>query len=107
MLALVWYFETRDKDERPTRAETSLAWAWLTFRRLVGIAGALLFLGLPVALLILNGVDFRDSSKLVTLLVSSLLGVLCIWVGFFGWNRSVQRDVQIHEQRKRRYGWPF
>jgi len=107
LFALVWYFESRDTAQPPSRTETALAWAWLGFRSLVGIVAALLFLGLPIAALVVKEVEFHDGNTPVALLVGCAIGVLCLWVGLFGWRRNIRRDVTDSSKQKRRYGWPF
>ena len=107
IFGLAWYFETRDREAGPTQVEAILAWLWLWLRLIVGVVGGLLFLGLPLAIVFLKGIGDVGAPKPGTLIVSALLGLLCLWVGFAGWSKSIRRDPQLHAERRKRYGWPL
>ena len=99
LLLAVWYFQSRNLGERPTRAETVAAWVWLGLRTLVGVAGAVLFIGMPLAVVVLGRVEMLYGTRLASLVVSCLLGLLCIWIGFAGWSRDPVRDLRLRRQR--------
>jgi hypothetical protein len=99
LLVAAWYFQSRSIDARETRAEKAAAWTWLALRTLVGVAGVALFLGVPAAALMAGRLDLLYGARLGSLVVSCLLGLLCIWVGFAGWSRDPVRDLRLRRQR--------
>ena len=101
LLGAVWLMQRR-KLQTPRAA-----WAWLGLRTIIGVIGALLFFGIPVGVFTVGGVDSLHGARLASLVLSCLLGVLCMWIGFVGWSRNPLRDLQLRKERKSRYGWPF
>lgn len=109
LLLLVWYLETRAVDGPASRLEVTFAWLWLVLRTVIGAAGALLLLGVPImtVIFVLKGASIPNGVGIGNLAISFLLGVLCIWVGFAGWSRNPVRDLQLRKQWRDRYGWPL
>ena len=101
LLGAVWLLQRRKLQN--ARA----AWTWLGLRTLIGLIGALLFFGIPIGVFTVGGVDSLHGAKLASLVVSCLLGVLCMWIGFVGWSSNPLRDLELRKERKSRYGWPF
>lgn len=107
LILAVWYLQTRDIGEKPTRAEKAVAWLWTALRALVGVVGGVVFLVLPAVILIVRGRDLPDPGTLASLLMSGLLGVLCLWVGFVGSTGNPVNDLQRSRERRGRYGSPI
>jgi hypothetical protein len=99
VLLAAWYLQSRSIEEGETRGEAAAAWAWLGLRTLVGLAGAGLFIGAPVLLITSGRLDILYGARAASLVVSCLLGLLCLWVGFAGWSRDPLSDLRLRRQR--------
>lgn len=86
-------------DDPPTDAERVLAGSWLLFRRTLSwVVAAGLFIGAVFAL---------TQAEWAAAFIGVCFGLACFWVGLKGggYIRSFSDDAQVHERRKRRYGW--
>ena len=99
LLLAAWYFQSRSIDEREPSTLAVAAWTWLVLRTLVGIAGVALFIGVPAAVLMAGRLDMLYGARLASLVVSCMLGLLCVWIGFAGWSRDPVRDARLRRQR--------
>lgn len=107
LILAVWYLQTRDVGEKPTRGEKAVAWLWTASRALVGVVGGMAFLVLPAVILVVRGRDLPDPGTLASLLLGGLLGVVCLWIGFVGSSGNPLNDLQRSRERRRRYGSPI
>jgi hypothetical protein len=107
LIVAVWYLQTRDVGHKPTRTEKAVAWLWTVLRALVGVVGGVVFLVLPAVVLVLRGRDVPDPGTLASLLISGLLGIACLWVGFVGSTGNPVSDLQRSRERRGRYGSPI
>lgn len=99
VLLAAWYIQSASLEEHETRTGAVTAWSWLALRTLVGIAGAVLFVGVPLAALTSGRLDMLYGARLASLVISCLLGLLCMWIGFAGWSRDPVRDLRLRRQR--------
>lgn len=110
LLAIPWYFGSRDRSGGPSGTECALGTAWVWLRRFLGVcAGSLLLFGSGYAILAEadSGNALRDWGVPA---FGAFIGLFLIYFGIFGQgaNRYAWRDdIGLHKQNKRRYRWWF
>jgi hypothetical protein len=108
LIAIPWYFGTRNRTAEPSKTEKVAAAAWLWFRRLVCLVGAAKFFAVSAAVVLMrNSPGMPGPWWLLAPMVASL-GAFVAYVGFFGQgtDRYAWRDdVALHRHNKRRYKW--
>jgi formate-dependent nitrite reductase membrane component NrfD len=106
VFALLWLvvYERR-RSSAPSPAERVLARGWLMFRRTVCFAVATFFVLVAIGVAVAAGDSSR--SRLGPMLFSLFIAGMAVWVGLYGGGRapSMSDDREVHEQRKKRYGW--
>jgi hypothetical protein len=107
-IAFVFVWEALFEDRvirgsRVTRIERLMAGTWLWFRRLALGSVAAIWL-LVAALIAVEATSWKGYLGAGFML---LLAVMALWVAVLGGGRhdSWSDDLQIHQERKARYGW--
>ncbi|MBH9576095.1 hypothetical protein [Inhella proteolytica] len=102
LLCIPFYFATRDRSKPPSRTERSLAFAWMIFRRTLGIFfGGAMVAGAGVAFV--KG-PFGPGESVFLLLI----GLCVLWATWFGQGykkHTFTDDLDLHRENKRRYRW--
>lgn len=104
LIVMAVYLETRPLSMSPTRFETFVARLWMVFRRASCVLVGMVFLLMALA----GGYRIYIGAAVVDTMVFPLaclaLGCMAIWVGLYGWSRTLGADPSLHAERKARYG---
>lgn len=106
VFTLLWLLVyERRRSQVPSRSETLVARGWLIFRRTACFAVAAFFGVVAIGLAVVS--EDWSRSRLGPILFSLFIAGMAVWVGLYGGGRalSMSDDREIHEQRKKRYGW--
>ena len=103
LLAIPWYFGTRDRNRPPSTLETALAWVWIWFRRVtLGLVAGFCFL-------IVHWIVFVDVNPLTWQAVLgaaafAAVGVVVMAIAVFGFaDRSIPAIRQGYLANRERY----
>jgi len=102
LLAIPFYFGTRDRSAPPSRTEKVAATAWMIVRRALGLA-----LGVPS---VIGSVRLLIEGEWLAAIVIAGVGLAALWAAWFGQGHSQGRwrdDFELHTENKRRYRWWF
>lgn len=106
VFVLLWVvvYERR-RSRAPCPAERLLARGWLVFRRTACFDVAAFLVLVAIGMAVAPGDSSR--SRLGPMLFSLFIAGMAVWVGLYGGGRapSMSDDREVHEQRKKRYGW--
>ena len=107
-IAFVFVWEALFEDRvirgsRVTRIERFMAGTWLWFRRLA-LGSVAAFWLLVTALIALDATSWKGYLGAGFML---LLALMALWVALLGGGRlkGMSDDLQVHQERKARYGW--
>jgi hypothetical protein len=110
IFALVWFvvFE-KSRSAAPSKSEKAVAYGWLIFRRVVCFSVAGFFGVATVAVLVFPTQGSSFSSLVGAFLFSAFIAFIAAWVGMYGGGRrrAMWEDRAVHQERKKRYGWPW
>lgn len=93
------------RSQSRSPAERLLARGWLIFRRTACFAVAAFFVLIAIGVAVVP--EDSSRSRLGPILFSLFIAGMAVWVGLYGGGRarSMSDDREVHEQRKKRYGW--
>ena len=100
LLAIPWYFETRNRAHAPSRLELIFATVWVWFRRIVGVTVGSFFILAACFYAVFNTSGNSVASKLLIAFGGAVIGLFIIYIGIVGRN-----GIAFHESNKRRYKW--
>lgn len=107
VLALPWYFGTRDRSKPATQIERALARCWLWFRRLVCGGISLLLFFFAFAPLIVESKLELSWSNFFWVVGFSLVGLVVALIGIFGYGGAYYGDnagaLKMYRENKKRY----
>jgi hypothetical protein len=104
--AMACYLEAVPRNESPSTFERALAAIWRWTRAIMALCAMLVFVVVPVVAIV-SSRSPADPRVYAALGLGLFISVLAVWIGIFGWSRSLSRDRKLHEARKKRYGWRF
>ncbi len=106
LFGMVLYLDTRPKEQKATSTEQVVATTWRWIRILTGVAAVILFGIVPVAALFLSPVPTR-ADFWMAIAAGLFIAAMAVWIGRYGWSRSLRRDLKLHAERRQRYRWRF
>lgn len=106
-----WWLFHSNRSNPPTLFEKTIATGWLLIRRVVCLAGALLFLVGAVMLAFNLGASATQIDTFTRLgyaLFMFFVSAFCVWAAIYGQGPrrgAWKDDVALHHKNKKRYGW--
>lgn len=110
VVAIPWYFGTRDRAAQPSSVERVAATLWVWLRRVVGFSAGALMIAAAAAIAFGRNPGPAPLHPWIMAAVLVLLGVFFIYVGIVGQGTRRYQwkdDLALHKQNKRRYRWWF
>ena len=107
LMAIPWYFGTRNRAVEASRVERAAATVWVWVRRVAGLLAGTVLIGAGVAVGSKNAPGQSEHPWLIAA-VLVVTGVFCIYVGIVGQGPKryeFRDDLELHSQNKRRYRW--
>jgi hypothetical protein len=108
--AVLWYFETRDRNAPPSLTEIVVATIWIWLRRLVGFGMGSYFLFGAFTTVTSNPDKKSFEDMWLTALALAAGGLYFLYLGYFGRGHKsaeLRDDIRLHSENKNRYRWWF
>lgn len=100
LMAIPWYFSTRDRDRPPSTFEKIAAGCWLWFRRIICCGVGIL--------MVVAALAYGADAPFLASVGVFVLGLYAIYAGWFGQGNNESAfndDLALHRQNKKRYRW--